>query len=100
MYAVPPKDGDRFFVRLLLLHTPNVCGFTGESGLMPSGANSWQEAAEIRGLVETDDEYVKVMQEASLTHMPSLLRDVFVQLIVYCKLSNPGHLERLSKRSL
>ena len=89
IFAVPPKDTDRFYLRLLLLATPNAHGYEGPEGLRDNDTISWRRAAELRGLVETDEEYSDVLSEAALTEMPSVLRDLFVQLLVHCGLSKP-----------
>ena len=85
MYAVAPQDKDRFYLRMLLLHKPNVEAFIGPNGLKPDEDISWHGAATALGLVEDDTEYEHVMQEAALTHMPGLLRALIVQLLFYCE---------------
>ena len=89
LYAVPPRDVDRFFLRMLLLHVPNVESFTGPNGLKPSEAVTWRAAAELRGLVPSSREYHEILEEAVATHMPTHLRSLFVQLLAHCEPSEP-----------
>ena len=51
--------------------------------------------------MDDDAEYESVMQEASLTHMPGLLRALFVQILFHCEPAEPmvlweHHKEELS----
>ena len=101
VFAVPPVDQDRFYLRMLLMNTPNVANFEGEGGLRLHTGESWREAAERRGLVDTDNEYHLALEEAATTHMPGHLRQLFVQLIVFCDPSDKmalwdAHKEELS----
>jgi hypothetical protein len=64
MYSVAPQDTDRFYLRMLLLHTPNAECFVGPTGLKPDEATTWRGAATALGLVEDDSEYEFVMHEA------------------------------------
>ena len=59
---------------------------------MPLGAQTWREAAELRGLIESDQEYHDTMEEAALTQMPQQLRHVFVQILAHCQAGNPKKL--------
>ena len=68
LYSVPPRDSDRFFLRMLLLHVPNAEGFEGTNGLKPSGAATWRAAAEMRGLAESSGEYHDMIEEACTTN--------------------------------
>ena len=69
---------------MLLLHVPNVEGFVGPAGLKLDQDTTWRGAATALGLVEDDSEYEFVMHEAALTHMPGLLRALFVQIMFHC----------------
>ena len=64
MYSVAPQDTDRFYLRMLLLHTPNAECFVGPTGLKLDEATTWRGAATALGLVEDDSEYEFVMHEA------------------------------------
>jgi hypothetical protein len=89
MYSVAPQDTDRFYLRMLLLHVPNVEAFVGPAGLKTDDATNWRGAATALGLVEDDSEYEFVMHEAALTHMPALLRALFVQILFHCEPADP-----------
>jgi hypothetical protein len=74
---------------MLLLHTPNAKGYVGADGLKATEETTWRAAAEQRGLVETDEKFDLLLCEASLTHMPSSLRDLFVQVLIHGEASEP-----------
>ncbi len=92
LYSVAPKDLDRLYLRLLLLHTPNATGYVGAGALKPTAETTWRAAAEQRGLVETDEEFDLLLCEASLTQLPSSLRDLFVQVLIHGEPSEPQKL--------
>jgi len=100
MYSVAPQDMDRFYLRMLLLHIPNVEAFVGPAGLKPDEATTWRGAATAMGLVEDDSEYDFVMHEAALTHMPGLLRAFFVQILFHCEPADPRALWEHHKEEL
>ena len=56
MYAVSPKDLERYFLRLLLLHTPGAVSFDDLRTVDNVTAQTYQEAAVRRGLVESNDQ--------------------------------------------
>ena len=58
LYSVAPKDLDRFYLRLLLLHTPNATGYVGAGALKATAEPTWRAGAEQRGLVETDEDFI------------------------------------------
>ena len=92
LFSVAPKDLDRFYLRLLLLHTPDATGYVGTDALKPTAETTWRAAAEQRGLVETDEEFNLLLCEASLTHLPRSLRDLFVQVLIHGEPSEPQKL--------
>jgi hypothetical protein len=100
MYSVAPQDADRFYLRMLLLHLPNVEAFVGPRGLKADDATSWRGAATALGLVEDDSEYEAVLHEAALTHMPGLLRALFVQVLFHCEPADPNLLWEHHKEEL
>ena len=92
MHSVAPEDADRFYLRMLLLHIPNVECFVGPAGLKPDAATTWRGAATTLGLVDDDSEYDLLMHEAAVTHMPGLLRALFVQILYHCEPADPNML--------
>ena len=100
MYSVAPQDTDRFYLRMLLLHLPNVEAFVGPSGLKQDEVTTWRSAATAHGLVDDDSEYELSMHEAALTHMPGLLRGFFVQILFHCEPADPNTLWEKFKEEL
>ena len=100
VYAVPPQDLDRFYMRMLLMNTPNVHGFEGENGLRLSKDESWRAAAERRGLVDNDAEFQQALADAALIHDPAYLRQIFVLLLIHCEVAEPTALWETQKEEL
>ena len=100
IYSVAPTDEDRFYIRTLLVHTPNVQGFYGPHGLKPTQDMTWRAAAELKGLVESDSEFIEAMDEATLTATPFQLRLLFAQLLVHCEVGNAPALWDRFKESM
>ena len=82
--AASPQDEERYWLYTLLLHTPGATDWSdllrvpGQSAL----AESFQEAARERGLIESEDEHRRAMEEAQLYRMPSQFRIFFANLLL------------------
>ena len=74
MYAARPNEGERFFLRLLLLHVRGATSFEDLRTVDETVANTFREACELRGLLENDAEWNQTMLEATFSQMPSNLR--------------------------
>ena len=97
MYAVSPKDLEQYFLRLLLLHTPGAISFEDLRTVDNVTAQTYQEAAVKRGLVESNDQWIQTMQEAEHTAMPYAIRTLFVTILIYGKIPLP-HAQELWKK--
>ena len=87
IYSASPQEGERFYLYLLLLH---VRGANDWTDLSKDG--SFRAKAEEKGLVDTDDEYIRAFADAATHSFPSQLRRFFVHLIVLCELKAPHRL--------
>ena len=88
IYVAHPADGERYFLRLLLLH---VAGPTSFSNLL-GGCETFGAAALARGLLENDESHHLCMREAACVRWPDALRSLFVTLIVYYNVAEPRRL--------
>lgn len=88
LYFVSPRDQERFFLCLLLLH---VRGATSSEDLRTINDTVhpifWEAAIALR-LTESDDEWFFSMNQASLFSMPRSLRSLFVTTCLFCSPSN------------
>ncbi|XP_021768964.1 uncharacterized protein LOC110733236 [Chenopodium quinoa] len=89
---VYPAEGERFFLRLLLLHVRSPKSFedlrTVNGHLYPT----FQEAAVKLGIIEDDDAAELTLFEACETHMPAALRRLFATVLIFCQPSNTAAL--------
>ncbi|KAL6648338.1 hypothetical protein ACP70R_012562 [Stipagrostis hirtigluma subsp. patula] len=92
-----PAEGERYYLRVLL---NNVTGATSYEDLrMVNGEilPTFREAAERRGLLESDNSLDECLTEATLFQMPSSLRRLFATILVFCE---PNNVQRLWQRHL
>jgi hypothetical protein len=89
MYAVSPKEGERYFLRLLLLHQRGARSFEELKTVDNILCNSFREACLALNLLENDEEWDRCLTEASNFKMPRQLRDLFATICVFCNPSYP-----------
>jgi len=77
MYAVSMHDVERYFMRLLLLHIRGAKSFEDLRTVNGTVFATFKEAAKDMGLLATDEVWDVTMREASISLMPSKLRDMF-----------------------
>lgn len=74
MYTVNPMDYERYFLRLLLLHTKGPKSYTEIRTVNDVVYDSFQAAAEKLHLVGNNAEWKECLQEATTYQMPTQLR--------------------------
>ena len=89
MYSVNPKDGERFYLRLLLLHVPGATSYEALRTINGETVATFKEACTLLNLLKDDTEYDKAMAEAEGFSMPHQLRDLFATLCAHANLSDP-----------
>ncbi|KAF7762454.1 hypothetical protein Agabi119p4_9047 [Agaricus bisporus var. burnettii] len=100
---VKPSAGERFYLRLLLLHSKGPTSF---SSLKEWPLNSGQvhatfhDACAARGLLEDDGEWRICLREAAEMQTGNQLRHLFVSLLLFSYLSSPVTLWDEFKTSL
>ncbi|CAL8148809.1 unnamed protein product [Orchesella dallaii] len=100
MYSVSPRDTERFCLRLLLLH---VRGATSYDDLKTVGGeqyDTFKEAAIALNLLDTDENWIKTLEEAAIFQMPSQLRMLLTTIFVFGYPSNAKALYSMFKNSL
>ena len=73
MYAVSPKDTERFCLRLLMLHVPGATSFADIRTVDGQSPVNFKEACQLMHLLEDDAEWERALAEASTFQMPSQL---------------------------
>lgn len=100
MYTVHPKDGERYMLRVLLMHVTGAKGFeelrTYKGIIYPS----FWAAAQARGLLTNDAEWINCLREANALQHPRHLRYLFAMILCCCSPSDPKKLWTLYANDL
>lgn len=89
MYTVSPRDEERFYLRTLLLHVRGSESFEALRSFDGIIYDTYKAAAQARGLLESDDEWIRCLQDAVTYQMPRQLRETFSYIIVFCRPAQP-----------
>ena len=89
MYFVPPKDRERYYMRILLLHVRGATSFKNLRFHNGREHDTYHDACMSRGLLSDDSEWHDAMTEACLSAMPAQLRDLFVAILANCHPTQP-----------
>ncbi|XP_027178073.1 uncharacterized protein LOC113777236 [Coffea eugenioides] len=82
MVTVSPKEGERYYLRLLLTHIAGPTSFEDLLTVNAQKLDSFREAALALGLLQSDAYIEETLQEAIAFQMPSSLRLLFATLLV------------------
>jgi len=92
IYAVSPREVEKFHLRLLLYHVPGAQSFqdlrTVDGAVLPS----FQAAARRRGLLNDDGEWEHCLREAVSYQAPFSLRQLFAIILCFCEPAQPFQL--------
>ena len=89
MYLVNPREGDLYFLRLLLVNVKGATSFRDLRIFNGIVYLSFREAAEARGLLHSSQHYITTLQEGHAMQPGAALRRLFVGLLLYCEVPNP-----------
>lgn len=89
MYGVAPKDQNRFYLRILLLHIRGAMSFDDIRFYNGTAYNSFKEVAVARGLLHDDAEWHRCLEEMQNSKMPKQLRGLFAYICCFCEPSSP-----------
>lgn len=89
MYFVSPKDTERYYLRILLLHRRGAYSFNDLKTIDGITHETFKAAANSLGLVTDDREYDKVLQEAAEKYSPSQIRHLFSNILIFCNPFSP-----------
>ena len=89
MYSVSPRDRERFYLRMLLLHVKGATSFEALRTFEGVIHDRYESACRARGLLIDDTEWERTMTEAANTATPKQLRELFVTILGNCEPSNP-----------
>lgn len=89
LYAVSPRENEKYFLRLLLLHVKGAVSYEYLRTVGGIEYPTFQSACRALGLLEGDDEWENCLNEATLIAPPAIIRSLFTTILVFCQLSDP-----------
>jgi len=94
------KERERYFLRMLLLHSKGACSFNDLLTVNGALYESFYEVAKLRGLVLNEDIWQITLEEASGAGMPYQLRELFAYICLYSNIVNANSLWNQFKSNL
>ena len=92
LYMADPKQGEKYYLRMMLTYIKGGKSFEDLRTVNGVIYDTYKEAAKAMGLLETDDEWDRCLGEAVIFQKPNKLRQLFVQLLFYCRPVQPEDL--------
>ncbi|KAL6894303.1 hypothetical protein ACP4OV_008401 [Aristida adscensionis] len=97
-----PAEGERYYLRVILNHVTGATSFEDRRTVDGVVLPTFREAAERRGLIESDNTLDECFTEATMFQMPSSLRRLFATILVFCEPSDvrglwQKHLDAMSE---
>lgn len=92
IYTVSPRDEERFYLRTLLLHVRGPTSYVDlrtHEGIIHS---SFKAAAIAHGLLESDCEWIRCLEDAVTYQMPRQLRETFAYILHFGQPARPFEL--------
>ena len=92
IYNVLPSNRELFFVRLLLLHVRGPTSFLDLRTVNGQVCETFQQACELLGLLESDSHWRDALEEAALKRNAKHIRDLFAIMLADCEIGAPNQL--------
>jgi len=89
---VSPLAGEKFYLRLLLLHVKGATSFEDVRTFNGRVCETFKDACEERALLKDDQEWRHTLTEAAAHQTGDQLLNLFGQILVFCNPSNPNQL--------
>ena len=83
MYFVNPKDIERYYLRMLLLHVKGATSFVDLRTVNGIIYDSYLETARVLNIISPDDEWDKCLAEAVQYKFPHALCELFAYILVF-----------------
>jgi hypothetical protein len=88
LYYVNPVEGERFYLRLLLMIVKGAAGYNDLKTYNGITYQTFKDACAARGLLQDDNEWYAAFNEATNWATAPQLRNLFVTLLTYCNLKD------------
>ncbi|ONM00916.1 hypothetical protein ZEAMMB73_Zm00001d030376 [Zea mays] len=95
-----PAEGERYYLCVLLNHMTGATSYVDLRTVDGVILSTFREAAERRGLLESDNTLDECLTERVIFQMPSSLRRLFATILVYCEPSDVAVLWQKHKDSM
>jgi ATP-dependent DNA helicase PIF1 len=92
MHSVSVREGERFFLRLLLSHVAGPTSFQDLRTFDGVVYSTFKEACVARGMLEDDSMWVSTIEEVATHASPVQLRQLFVSVLTLAHPANPAAL--------
>ena len=89
VYTIHPSNAECFYLRMLLHEVPGPKSFDDLKTVDGQLCETYREACQRRGLLESDNHWMNTMEEAASSQMPQQLRQLFAIIVSTCAPSNP-----------
>lgn len=83
-----PTEGERYYLRLLLMNIRSPKSYKELRTINGIYCTTFTESAKKRGLLDSDNNLIECLSEATTYQMPCSLRRLFTTLLVYCNPTN------------
>ena len=100
LYSVSPKDKDRYYLRMLLLHVPGATCYDDLKTVNEQTYPSYKDACKALNLLIDDTEWNSALTEAANFQMPSQLRSLFATICIHCEPTDPSQLWETHKDAM
>ena len=100
VYTVNPRQGECFYLRLLLHNIRGPQSFAHLRTVEGNLCSSFREACLRLGLLEDDNQYHLAMQEAAVSNSATSLCSLFAVILAWCEPSNPLDIYEHHKESM
>lgn len=88
MYYVSPVSGELYYLRMLLMIVKGTMCYADVRTYDGVVYPTFRQACEARGLLESDNEWYLLFDEAVLSASSSQLRQLFVTVVMFCSVGN------------
>ncbi|XP_021967368.1 uncharacterized protein LOC110862486 [Folsomia candida] len=100
LYSVSMSDGERYFLRLLLLHVAGPTSYDDLLKYQGHAYDSFYEVAKARGLICDQTVWNDTLNDAAYASMPRQLRELFAYICVFGETSDMTGLWNEHKENL
>jgi hypothetical protein len=94
--SASPAEGERYYLQLMLHHTPGCTSFE-DIRRLDNGevASTFKTAALHRGFLQDDSEWRRCLEEASVSGFPRQIQQLFATILIFCDPTEPEELFKM-----